>query len=504
MSFDQLKTVFVVVGFAMLFVCGGFLYYCKKRTLKLITDWRRIKARNSALLRSVRDLLLIVSRKGGIMDFRNISDHPNYLPTTDLAGRMIVEILPDKIARNLLHYIDRAVDNHSIQRYEYRLDHNGNEAHYEAQIIPSGKNEVLIIIRGLTERKQMEEAWEFLSLRDSLTGLHNRRYFEREILRLNTTSASFSGIVVCDIDGLKFINDTLGHPAGDDLIKTVAHLIRSCFRSIDVVARIGGDEFAVIVCDAEPEVVAHASARINKTVAEHNKANNNLPVSVSVGWSIPTETSRKFDALFMEADGLMYREKLRNSEWQKKAVVEAIIAALEVRDYITEGHGERLKDIVVWMAQKVGLSEASCRNLRLFSKFHDIGKVGIPDAILFKPAKLLPEEYSIMQQHCEIGYRIAQAVPELMPIAELILRHHEWWNGGGYPLKLQGEEIPVECRILALADAYDAMTNDRPYHKAMSYEEALQELRSNAGKQFDPVLTELFIALIVNQVDPVI
>ncbi|SCM78620.1 conserved hypothetical protein [uncultured Sporomusa sp.] len=109
-----------------------------------------------------------------------------------------------------------------------------------------------------------------------------------------------------------------------------------------------------------------------------------------------------------------------------------------------------------------------------------------------------------MQQHCEIGYRIAQAVPELMPIAELILRHHEWWNGGGYPLKLQGEEIPIECRILALADAYDAMTNDRPYHKAMSYEEALQELRRNAGKQFDPVLTELFIALIVNQVDPVI
>nr|WP_288183178.1 HD domain-containing phosphohydrolase [uncultured Sporomusa sp.] len=140
----------------------------------------------------------------------------------------------------------------------------------------------------------------------------------------------------------------------------------------------------------------------------------------------------------------------------------------------------------------------------MFSKFHDIGKVGIPDAILFKPARLLPEEYSIMQQHCEIGYRIAQAVPELMPIAELILRHHEWWNGGGYPLKLQGEEIPIECRILALADAYDAMTNDRPYHKAMSYEEALQELRRNAGKQFDPVLTELFIALIVNQVDPVI
>ena len=132
-------------------------------------------------------------------------------------------------------------------------------------------------------------------------------------------------------------------------------------------------------------------------------------------------------------------------------------------------------------------------DLRLLAQFHDIGKVGIPDRILLKPGALEPDEVIEMRRHCEIGHRIAQSSPDLLPVADWVLKHQEWWNGGGYPLGLAGERIPIECRILSIADAYDAMTSDRPYRKAMSHAAAVAELRRCAGSQFDPELVELFI-----------
>ena len=132
-------------------------------------------------------------------------------------------------------------------------------------------------------------------------------------------------------------------------------------------------------------------------------------------------------------------------------------------------------------------------DLRLLAQFHDIGKVGIPDRILLKPGPLSPEEMVEMKRHSEIGHRIANSSPDLLPVADWVLKHQEWWNGAGYPLGLAGEKIPIECRILAIADAYDAMTSDRPYRKAMSHDAAVTELRRCAGTQFDPTLVELFI-----------
>ena len=130
------------------------------------------------------------------------------------------------------------------------------------------------------------------------------------------------------------------------------------------------------------------------------------------------------------------------------------------------------------------------------AQFHDIGKIGVPDRVLFKPDRLTPDEMREMRLHSEIGARIAQASPDLAPIADWILKHHEWWNGAGYPLGLRGEEIPIECRILSIADAYDAMTNNRPYRRAMSHDLAIKELRRSAGEQFDAQLVHLFTALL--------
>jgi HD-GYP domain-containing protein (c-di-GMP phosphodiesterase class II) len=148
------------------------------------------------------------------------------------------------------------------------------------------------------------------------------------------------------------------------------------------------------------------------------------------------------------------------------------------------------------MAALIGLSESATADLSLLAKFHDIGKVGISDAILHKEGPFTPEEWTEMKRHCEIGYRIALSAPDLVPIADWILKHHEWWDGQGYPLGIQGEEIPVECRLLAIADAYEALISARPYRRAFSHREAVEELQKHAGTQFDPQLLDIFLKMI--------
>ncbi|MFY9120286.1 MAG: HD-GYP domain-containing protein, partial [Syntrophomonadaceae bacterium] len=180
----------------------------------------------------------------------------------------------------------------------------------------------------------------------------------------------------------------------------------------------------------------------------------------------------------------------------RSAIFQTLVKALEIRDYITEGHTDRLQSSVRAMAEALGLPDRVIKDLQLLAYFHDIGKVGIPDYILFKEGKLTEDECRIMQRHCEIGHRIALSAPELTIISDWILKHHEWWDGHGYPLGLRGEEIPLECRILSIADAYDAMTNYRSYRPTRTHQEAVEELRRQAGSQFDPDLVKVFIELI--------
>ena len=344
----------------------------------------------------------------------------------------------------------------------------------------------------ITERKQMEKQLKYLSLHDSLTGLYNRTYFEQEMNRLEGNRFAPVGIIMCDVDGLKLVNDTLGHDKGDQLLLTAANVIKSSFREGDMVARIGGDEFAILLPKTSKPVVEVAVKRIRDAIFNYNQTNPELVLSISIGFAVSDETV-DITQLFKEADNNMYREKLLRSQSNRSAIVHTLMKALEARDFITEGHADRLQHLVTDMAVAMSIPEHKLIDLKLFTQFHDIGKVGIPDHILFKPGPHDPEESAQMKRHCEIGYRIAQSAPDLVPIADWILKHHEWWNGNGYPLGLKGEEIPLECRILAIADAYDAMTNNRPYRKALSHDDAVRELKRCAGTQFDPNLVDVFI-----------
>ncbi len=352
------------------------------------------------------------------------------------------------------------------------------------------------LLKEIAFREQSEQELRHLSLHDTLTGLHNRFSFNERMQDLKTKAYSNLSIIVFDVDGLKLVNDSMGHHIGDFLLINTANIIKESVREFDFVARIGGDEFAVILNTNDKKVVENICVIIRNAVKEYNEENSHLPLSISMGYSICLGPSQTPDEIFKQADNNMYREKLFQRNSTRSAIVNTMMKALEERDFITEGHVERVQTLIVQMGIKLGFTERSLTDLRLFSQFHDIGKVGIPDKILLKPGALTPEEKTIMQRHSEIGYRIAQSAPDLSPIADWILKHHEWWDGSGYPLGLSGEEIPLECRILSIVDAYDAMTSDRPYRKAMTRKETIQELLKYAGSQFEPNLLRLFIDML--------
>ncbi|MFW5906092.1 MAG: diguanylate cyclase, partial [Desulfobia sp.] len=284
-----------------------------------------------------------------------------------------------------------------------------------------GQTVFLVGFRDITERKEAEEKLQRQSFQDSLTYLFNRNFFETEMERLSNARYMPLGIVVCDLDGLKFINDTLGHQAGDELLKHTADILRNTFRSSDIIARVGGDEFAVLVPNADRSILERMVRRLRDSVEEYNNQEAGIPLSLSIGFSLSSEGAADMQELFREADNRMYREKTQRKDSGRSAAIKALTHALNARDFITEGHSKRLQDLVLSLARSAGMVEDEFNDLRLLAQFHDLGKVGIPDRILFKPGPLTEEEWQEMRQHSEIGRRIAQSVPDLEPIADWIL-----------------------------------------------------------------------------------
>jgi diguanylate cyclase (GGDEF)-like protein/PAS domain S-box-containing protein len=369
------------------------------------------------------------------------------------------------------------------------------EVHSNININEKGE---LVGIRGIlidiTERKKADEKIKLLSFHDYLTGIYNRAFFEEELHRLDTERQLPLTVVIGDVNGLKIINDAFGHEKGDELLIKIAKIFKESFRSEDIVARWGGDEFTVILPKINLKDTLKIISRINEKLKK--ESTKTLPLSVAFGLSTKEDSSQKIDELIKTAEDKMYRHKLIERQSAHSTIISSLEKALEERDYETEAHVKRIKNLAIKLGKELKLSEETLDELTLLAVLHDIGKISIADSIIFKPRSLTEEEWQVIKRHPEVGYRIATSSAELAPIAKGILCHHEWWNGKGYPKGLKGKNIPLISRIISIVDAYDAMTNNRPYRKALSTEKAIEELKRCAGTQFDPILVNKFIEII--------
>lgn len=355
---------------------------------------------------------------------------------------------------------------------------------------------LVLLATDTTERKNSEERLKYLSLHDQLTGLYNRTFFDSELNNLPPTYTYPLTIVVADLDGLKIINDSVGHEEGDRMLLDSARLLKESLRDTDLIARVGGDEFAIILPNTDQTTGAVIIERIKTALYNYNQNNQSLPLSMSLGIATAEDKSILPLELYREADDMIYLDKLQTGAGAKSQILMSLMAVLDERDIVTAGHARRLEEYCREIGLVLNLPQKQLRRLMLLSRVHDLGKVGIPDSVLHKRGPLNNEEWKIMRKHPEKGHRIASASADLDGISDLILKHHERWDGTGYPLGLKGMEIPVECRILAVVDAFDAMTTDRPYERAKTREEAVAELIKCSGSQFDKEMVDLFLKII--------
>ena len=338
----------------------------------------KMSSRNNTLIMAIPDLLLVSDTNGYISPFATSS--------REEATLVLSVIREEYIHSKLKTEIEEVLNTQEPRSFDFELNLSGENKFFEARLHLTELNEVLIIIRDMSERISLENKLRYMAERDYQTGLRNRMKFELSIRQYEKRKDISIGLILFDIDGLKGINDTLGHYEGDKVIKVVSENIEKIF--------------------------AQAAIKL----------------------------------------------------------------------------GEYLK-----------LETHTIDQITLLTKFHDIGKVGIHDDILKKPGALDEKEWKIMKTHTTIGQRISSVSAELKPISELILLHHEKWDGSGYPMGLSGDTIPIECRILAIVDAFDAMTNDRPYRKALSFKEAISEIIKCKGRHFDPELVDIFFEILSNK-----
>jgi diguanylate cyclase (GGDEF)-like protein/PAS domain S-box-containing protein len=423
-----------------------------------------------------------------------------YESKEDVIGKAPWDISPDKqpdgsISKNKVEEIFNSTQKDSNTKFEWW--HNKIDGTLIAveimltEIVLDGKRVFHALLRDIGERKEFEKKLEYLSYHDQLTGLYNRRFFEEELIRLDVKRNLPMTIVLGDVNGLKLINDSFGHSIGDELLKKAAEAIKQGCREDDIVARLGGDEFIILL----PKTDAFQTEQIIKRI-KAEAANNNvgsIDLSISFGYQTKQDEEEIVSDVFKKAEDYMYREKLFESPSMRGKTIKAIINTLHEKNEREELHSQRVSELCKNIGKAIGLPEREIQELKTAGLLHDIGKIAIDENILNKPGKLTENEWQEIRQHPEKGYRILSTVNEMSEIADHILFHHERWDGKGYPKGLKGKEIPLQSRILSVADAYDAMTTERSYCKSKGEKSAIEELQKSAATQFDPELITIFV-----------
>ncbi|BCZ49083.1 histidine kinase [Clostridium gelidum] len=372
---------------------------------------------------------------------------------------------------------------------------NGEKIYTEAVKVPviDKNNEavgVVGLILDITEKKEAEEQLKHVSFTDILTGLYNRTYFEEKAKELLSEEYLPVGVIMGDANGLKLVNDTLGHNEGDELLKLIAQVLSDVCNAGQLIFRTGGDEYVILI----PNTTDYECENIIKRIFKQceNYKHDLIDVSVSLGASLTDNINKSIYDALKEAEDKVYRQKLLQKNSFNSSVMYSLQAGLQTKSLETEEHTDRVVNYCLIIGERLSLPMSVMDELTIVAKLHDIGKIGISEEILLKEGNLTDEEFEVVKTHTEKGYRIVKASNQLDNIAKGVLTHHERWDGNGYPLKLSREGIPLIARIVSIADAYDSMTNNHLYKKVFNKDDAIEELQRCSGKQFDPDIVRIF------------
>jgi len=354
----------------------------------------------------------------------------------------------------------------------------------------------LLVFNDITELNKMYKSVELVSMNDETTGLSSHIMLLRKITELNLYKKFPYAAAVCEVNGLRVLHDGIGQEAADNAAKFTADTLKTYLQHDDFAAYHDGTIYLLLPC-GEREKIERTLISFSDKLVDDNTLE--YPISIEYGISVRTSPEENIQDTISAAENEMYSKKVNNSDTVHSKLLESLKNTLAQSESETEQHSSRVSKVAVCLGRRLGLTDKDLTELSLLAQFHDIGKLSIPDKLLLKAGQLTAEEKSLMSIHTIRGCQIAKNSPELQPIANYILCHHEWWNGTGYPNGYKGEDIPYLSRIISIVDAFDVMTHSRAYHKAIPEEDALKEIEKCAGTQFDPVIAAAFIAMIKGQ-----
>jgi diguanylate cyclase (GGDEF)-like protein/PAS domain S-box-containing protein len=464
---------------------------------KLEEELRRKEVQFRTLVENSPDVILRFDTGMRILFANAIFEEVSGLSRQYCTGRSGPELdMPDGPWHQLEEAAEKAVKERRLVDLELHFTGKCGQRWFWGRLIPetgeNGQVETLMLIaRDVTERREADAHIRYVSFHDNLTGLYNRAYFTEEIKRLDTRRSLPMSFIIGDANYLKLANDTFSHREGDRLLVSIADILRKCCRNEDVVARYGGDEFAVILPRTDAATAEGICSRIKKTA----EACTDLLIvpSISLGSAVKECPDQSVDKVLSIAEERMYADKLAQRSRTRKSVVTSLQNRLSGQWPDYDSHLRRTRWKARVFADALELGKRDRQYLDMLIPLHEIGKAAIPESCIAKSGPLTPYEWKAIRRYPEAGYRIANTFTETAKIADDIYSMAEHFDGNGYPRGLKGESIPLLARLFSIVDTYDLMTHDRPHQEAIAPAAALDRLKEQAGRQFDPSLVDVFV-----------